>query len=151
MPSARARAAIRYAAFALVAAAANLLTQEATMRSYHGPWPRGAALASGTAVGLLLKYLLDSRFIFHARVAGAIKGVARFFRYVLTSIVSTGLFWAIELAFARFLDSPAVGGAIGLAAGYALKYLLDSRLVFLHTACGPLTRRPAPRRRGEPA
>jgi putative flippase GtrA len=144
MHSAPACTAIRYATFALIATATNLFTQEAAMRAYHGPWPRGAALASGTAVGLLVKYLLDSRLIFRARVAGGLEAIARLLRYVLTSVVTTGFFWAVELAFMRFLVSPAaptIGGAIGLAAGYTLKYFLDSRLVFSHKASGPLTRR----------
>ena len=110
------------------------------MALYHGAWQRYAALAAGTVTGLLIKYGLDSLFIFKVRIALTPRGFGRFVLYGLTGAVTTALFWAVELSFVRaftFAGAAALGGAIGLAAGYSAKYFLDSWLVFRTIGRGP--------------
>ncbi len=54
-------------------------------------------------------------------------------------MLTTAIFWGLELgAYAAFHTQTAryVGGAVGLALGYWLKYQLDKRLVFGGSAAG---------------
>lgn len=93
----------------------------------------GLAIGAGTGVGLVVKYLLDKRWIFHDRSAGARAHARRFSRYTATGVVTTAIFWGTEAAawaiwgteFAR-----EAGAVLGLTAGYLSKYRLDRRLVF---------------------
>jgi putative flippase GtrA len=127
------RTAAAYALFALAATLTNLGTQR--VASAVWPWPMRdlAALAAGTGVGLVVKYLLDRRWIFAAEGRGAAQDLRAFVRYAATGILTTGIFWAIELGslsvfraeWARY-----AGGAVGLCLGYTAKYFLDRRLVF---------------------
>jgi len=125
--------ALRYAAFAAAAAALNLGTQWVVVRL----WPWGlqslAALAAGTAAGLLLKYVLDKRWIFGFTPPSRGDDVKRFLLYTCTGVATTALFWGVELLFIVALGTPwarYAGGAAGLCVGYASKYLLDRSLVF---------------------
>lgn len=125
--------ALLYAAFAAAAAALNLGVQWAVVHLW--PWPHGtlAALAAGTAAGLVLKYVLDKRWIFGVRAPGLRHELGRFLLYTATGIATTGLFWGVELAFIAVLGTPwarYAGGGIGLCLGYASKYALDRRFVF---------------------
>jgi putative flippase GtrA len=129
----RARTAGTYALFALAATLVNLGTQR--VASAVWPWPMRdlAALAAGTGAGLAVKYLLDSRWIFAFRGRGAAQDARAFIRYAATGVLTTGIFWAIELGFlAVFRGEWAryAGGAVGLCLGYTAKYFLDKRLVF---------------------
>ena len=56
---------LRYAAFALLATIANLAAQRAVLWWDASSIGFVLALLAGTAVGLVLKYLLDKRWIFH--------------------------------------------------------------------------------------
>ncbi|OHD73835.1 MAG: hypothetical protein A2177_16655 [Spirochaetes bacterium RBG_13_68_11] len=119
--------------FALVATLANLGTQR--VASAVWPWPLRdlAALAAGTGVGLAVKYLLDSRWIFAFRGRGAVQDLRAFIRYAATGILTTGIFWAIELGFLSLFRAEwarYAGGAVGLCLGYTAKFFLDKRLVF---------------------
>ena len=56
-----------------------------------------------------------------------------FFLYSITGVFTTLIFWAIELLFhIIFTNSEMryVGGSIGLAIGYYIKYNLDRIFVF---------------------
>jgi hypothetical protein len=137
-----------YAAFAAAATAANLGIQRLVDLAWGGPAGRLAALAAGTAVGLGVKFALDARFIFGYRPPGLREGAARFLAYAGTGALTTALFWGIELAASRLVRAswaPYAGGALGLVAGYALKYVLDRALVFRTGSGGPdlPRRRPA--------
>jgi putative flippase GtrA len=141
--------ALLYAMFAAAAAALNLGTQWAVVRV----WPWGlrslAALAAGTAAGLLLKYVLDKRWIFGFRPPSRSADVKRFLLYTCTGIATTALFWGVELLAIAAVGAPwarYAGGAAGLGAGYAAKYALDRWLVFsgrLEKADGAGDRHPA--------
>lgn len=122
---------IRYVGFAMVATIANLGAQRAVLALDERSFV--AALAAGTAVGLLTKYALDKKWIFyHAR--RALHHEARVFTlYAATGVGTTLLFWGIETAFWLIGQSHAMrelGAVLGLAIGYTVKFNLDRHFVF---------------------
>lgn len=133
-----ARLAGLYSAFAAVATAANLAAQALVGRALDvipgmlgpGYW---LALAFGTGVGLVAKYLLDKRWIFEDRSTGAAAHGKRFTLYTVMGLATTAIFWGMQTAFAliwRNETAMLAGGALGLAIGYVVKYQLDRRFVF---------------------
>ena len=125
--------ALRYTAFAAAATGVNVAAQLASTAVYAGRYELYAAIAVGTLAGLVAKYLLDRRWIFHDRPASPRGHAARFSLYSLTGVLTTGIFWATELGFAAMGDAPWLryaGAVLGLALGYTLKYRLDRRFVF---------------------
>lgn len=123
----------RYAAFALLATLANLATQRA-MIDWAGPDAGFVpALLAGTAVGLVVKYLLDKRWIFADPARGLRAHGRRFTLYTLAGVLTTAIFWGFETAFWlvwRTETMREAGAVLGLAIGYVLKYRLDRRYVF---------------------
>ena len=131
-----------YAAFAVLATAANLGAQAAA----HAVWAPApgrvdlaywAALALGTGVGLVVKYLLDKRWIFDDRSAGLAAHGRRFPLYTAMGLATTAVFWGTQSAFFVVWRSEAAlmaGGALGLGIGYWVKYRLDRRFVFTGAA-----------------
>ena len=134
----------KYALFALVATGFNLGIQALMDRAYRGPAAVYVSLFVGTLVGLVVKYLLDKKFIFNDPTRGLVRRGWQFVRYALTGVLTTGIFWGLELgSYHAFHSQTAryVGGAVGLALGYWVKYQLDKRLVFR----GASSRATAPR------
>lgn len=132
-----------YALFGVLAAVANLGSQGMV----HAVLPPNSpsdlaywyALAVGTGVGLVVKYLLDKRYIFRDFSTGLAAHGRRFSLYSLMGVVTTLIFWGFQTVFFLMCGSDAMlylGGAIGLAIGYWIKYRLDRRFVF----STPLTR-----------
>jgi len=122
-----------YSLFAIIAIAANLLSQEVALTLYAGRYQLGIAILMGTAVGLIIKYLLDRKFIFKANTQALQKDAAQFFAYASTGVLTTMLFWGSEIAFDYLFGSKEaryIGAILGLSCGYYLKYQLDKRFVF---------------------
>jgi putative flippase GtrA len=119
--------ALRYAVFAGIATAANLGAQSLCKLAYDGPHALYPALATGTLVGLVVKYLLDKRWIFFDSAGGHAR---KFTLYAVMGVATTAIFWASEIGFDRLGASPYLGGALGLVIGYWVKYRLDRRFVF---------------------
>jgi putative flippase GtrA len=127
-----------YAAFAAVATAANLAAQAlAGLALGLAPGALGPdywlALAFGTGVGLVVKYLLDKRWIFRDRSTGVAAHGRRFTLYTVMGLVTTAVFWGTQTLFVLIWPGRAAllaGGALGLAIGYVVKYRLDRRYVF---------------------
>ena len=122
-----------YALFAASAAALNLATQWTVATLWPGGMRNIAALIAGTGAGLLLKYVLDRRWIFRFKPPRLWDDARRFLLYAATGVATTVLFWGIELAFIAVFGAPwarLAGGAAGLCVGYASKYTLDKRVVF---------------------
>ena len=127
------RLAIVYAIIALIATAANLLAQALAVRVWTGPWQIELSVLVGTAVGLLLKYLLDKVFIFRFNAENAAHDLQTFILYTGMGVVTTLVFWGFEFAFYRAFEDKRLrylGGLIGLGIGYWAKYHLDKRFVF---------------------
>lgn len=123
-----------YIAFAVLATGVNLLTQELVVRVYAGAFALYLAILAGTAAGLLSKYLLDKRYIFHHTTQSLEEDVGKFFAYTGTGIVTTLIFWGFELGFEAIIGNKTaryIGACIGLAIGYGIKYRLDKRYVFV--------------------
>lgn len=96
-------------------------------------FPLTLGMASGTATGLITKYVLDKRYIFHFQPVDRKEDGKRFVGYTLMGIGTTLLFWGIEWFFDHFFSFPNArfaGGALGLTLGYWTKYHLDKRFVF---------------------
>jgi putative flippase GtrA len=132
----RARLALLYGGFAAIATAANLGAQWLVLRPAQTEIRELAALAVGTVIGMPIKYVLDKRYIFASRAQTWRHDLRMFLLYVGTAVVTTGVFWGSELTVASITESRSAllsGGAVGLAAGYALKYRLDKQLVFSTT------------------
>lgn len=123
---------VRYAAFAVVATAVNLLTQRGVFAVYADGGAVYGALALGTLTGLVTKYALDKRWIFADRSTGVANHARKFSLYSMMGVVTTVIFWGMELAFDTLLGGGwrYIGGALGLVIGYVVKYRLDRRFVF---------------------
>jgi putative flippase GtrA len=91
------------------------------------------ALVTGTGLGLVVKYILDKVWIFGDVSTGVAAHARKFSLYTVMGLFTTAIFWGTELLFAS-LDPGGnllyLGGAIGLAIGYVIKYQLDRRFVF---------------------
>lgn len=124
---------LRYTAFAIFAALANLLTQQLVLSVSSAGFGYVAALVAGTGIGLVTKYLLDKRWIFFDPLQDFRHETSKFSVYTLTGVATTLLFWASETAFwaiGQTDEMRILGAMLGLAAGYAIKYRLDRRFVF---------------------
>jgi putative flippase GtrA len=134
---------LRYTIFAALASFANLSAQRMVLALGIHPHSLPTALVVGTATGLVLKYMLDKRWIFNDRATGFRAHRDRFTRYSLMGIATTALFWVTETScwlLWRRDDLRELGALLGLGVGYLLKYHLDCKFVFggtANTAGGP--------------
>jgi putative flippase GtrA len=125
--------AINYAIFALIATAANICTQDLLIRSYLGAFDIVVSVIVGTGVGLVVKYILDKRYIFRFRARNVAHDTRTFTRYTLMGLATTVIFWSFEFGFHHLFETKEmryIGGIIGLILGYLTKYHLDKRYVF---------------------
>lgn len=125
---------LRYGVFAAIATLANLGAQRAVFALMGEEQLRlVAALVCGTGVGLVVKYLLDKRWIFHDRVRPIGQETRTFSLYTLTGVGTTALFWGVESLFWGIWHTQQMrelGAVLGLTMGYVIKYNLDKRFVF---------------------
>ncbi len=122
-----------YSLFAIIAIAANVLSQEFALLFYRGAHELVVAIPVGTAVGLVVKFVLDRKYIFKADTVPLSKDGRQFIAYAATGVLTTALFWGSEIAFELLFASREaryVGAILGLSCGYILKYQLDRRYVF---------------------
>ena len=136
---AAAKIAALYTLFAIIATAVNLATQWVSLLIIRAwlpglePWAVYLGLVAGTGTGLIVKYVLDKRWIFRFQTRDLKHDAGTFALYTVMSLVTTVVFWGFELGFHALFDTPwltYLGGAIGLAIGYVVKYALDKRFVF---------------------
>ena len=128
------RIAINYTVFALLATIANIGSQDISLRLYNGLYSVIASVIVGTAVGLVVKYLLDKKYIFQYQPKNALHDTQTFTLYTIMGIATTAIFWSFEFGFDYLFQSKELrytGGIIGLAIGYYMKYQLDKRFVFV--------------------
>lgn len=125
--------AINYAIFALIATAANIGAQDLVIRAYNGAFNILASVVVGTGAGLVVKYVLDKRYIFRFRAHSVAHDTQTFVLYAVMGLVTTVIFWGFEFGFHHIFETKEMrylGGIIGLAIGYLTKYHLDKRYVF---------------------
>lgn len=124
---------LRYAAFAMVATIANLVTQRVVLQFGETSIHFAGAVGAGTIVGLIIKYVLDKRWIFHDVATGVKNHSRRFSLYTAMGMVTTAIFWGTETAFWLIWQTDMMrelGAILGLSVGYVVKYNLDRRFVF---------------------
>lgn len=122
-----------YAILALIATAANVSAQDLVIRGYSGAFGVLLSIAVGTGVGLVVKYILDKRYIFRFHAHNAVHDGQTFALYTLMGLATTVIFWGFEFGFHYLFETKEMryfGGVIGLAIGYLTKYHLDKRYVF---------------------
>lgn len=124
---------LRYTLFAVLATVANLATQRLLLWFGDSGLLFAMAVFAGTLVGLLVKYVLDKRWIFGDMSSGVRAHSRKFTLYTTMGIVTTAIFWGSETVFWLVWKTDAMrelGAVIGLAIGYVVKYQLDRRFVF---------------------
>lgn len=131
--------ALRYGCFAVLATIANLAAQRAVLSLGEGAVLFVVAVGVGTLVGLVVKYVLDKRWIFYDRASGARDHGEKFSKYTATGVITTAIFWGMEAGFwivwgTDFMRE--VGAVLGLGIGYVIKFNLDRRFVFAEAGRG---------------
>jgi len=124
---------LRYLAFAVIATVINLGLQRVVLAIRSDEAGFAMALVIGTLGGLVVKYLLDKRWVFDDRSTGLAQNSRKFGLYAALGLITTAIFWGTETAFWLIWQSHSMreaGAVLGLAIGYVIKYLLDRRYVF---------------------
>lgn len=124
---------LRYAAFAVIATIANLGVQRLVLIQGKDGMTFAMAVGAGTLVGLVIKYILDKRWIFYDLGTGVKAHGQKFSLYTAMGLITTAIFWGIETAFWLIWQTDVMrelGAVIGLSIGYLVKYNLDRRFVF---------------------
>lgn len=127
----------RYALFALLATILNLAMQYLSFLLYDGYFSLFVAMFFGTLSGLMLKYILDKKYIFFHTPNSKKDDGKKFLLYSFMGLFTTAVFWLFEMAFdALFAGELAkyAGAIVGLSIGYAIKYYLDKKFVFKELA-----------------
>lgn len=125
--------AIKYIWFAIVSTIVNLGVQYISFYIYDGLLSLYVAMFNGTLAGLILKYILDKKFIFYHEVKSKKDDGKKFFLYSLMGVFTTFIFWGFEIGFDFIFENENakyLGAVIGLALGYLIKYNLDKKFVF---------------------
>ncbi len=124
---------MRYGMFAVAATVANLAVQRVVLGVDSSEFGFALAVFSGTLAGLVLKYILDKRWIFFDTAQGVATHTKKFTLYTLMGVVTTLIFWGSETAFWLIWQTDAMrelGAVLGLMVGYVIKYNLDRKFVF---------------------
>jgi putative flippase GtrA len=127
--------AVKYIIFAVISTLFNLLFQYFSFALYDGFASLYAAMFFGTLAGLVVKYVLDKKFIFYHEVKDKKDEARKFILYSFMGVFTTIIFWGTEIAFHTLSDNPNakyIGAMIGLGTGYVIKYFLDKKFVFIH-------------------
>ncbi|HDY90164.1 MAG TPA: GtrA family protein [bacterium] len=123
----------KYSLFAVVSTIINLLVQFLALLLYSAELSLYLAMFVGTSAGLVAKYILDKKYVFHHVTKGKKDDVKKFILYSFFGIFTTSIFWGMEIAFdIIFQHSSAkfLGATLGLSIGYIIKYFLDKKYVF---------------------
>lgn len=122
-----------YTAFAIVATLCNILAQDICNYLYSGDFSILISIIMGTGFGLVVKYILDKKYIFQYKTETAGHNRHIFFLYTVMGILTTFIFWGFEFGFHYIFETKEMrylGGILGLMIGYICKYYLDKRYVF---------------------
>lgn len=122
-----------YIVFAIIATVFNILAQKFFSYIYVGPLYIFVSMFFGTLIGLIVKYILDKKYIFKYKTKDVKHNGKIFLLYSVMGVFTTLVFWGFELSFYYlFVDKEMryVGGVIGLMIGYICKFYLDKKFVF---------------------
>ncbi|WP_310441398.1 GtrA family protein [Sulfurimonas sp.] len=125
--------ALWYALFALFSTAVNIAFQYLSFLAYDGFLSLYVAMFIGTVAGLVLKYILDKKYIFFHKPKSKKDDGKKFFLYSLMGVFTTLIFWGFEIGFDAMFESQNakyIGAVVGLSIGYVVKYFLDKKFVF---------------------
>lgn len=123
---------VLYIFFALIATLGNLGAQRISLSVFE---ELGLifAIGMGTLIGLIIKYILDKRWIFGDLTVGITDNSKKFALYSAMGVSTTLIFWASETLFWWIWHSDLmreIGAVLGLSVGYFMKYHLDRVFVF---------------------
>lgn len=122
----------RYILFAIIATVANIAAQEGVLVLAPAA-PLMASILAGTIVGFAIKYVLDKFYVFNDGYDGHAREAAKIALYGVFSVVTTLIFWGVELAAWSIWGTSVAkyaGAVAGLTIGYVLKFFLDRHFVF---------------------
>ncbi len=125
--------ALLYTAFAIVATFCNIIAQDISSYIYVGNFYIFISIVIGTGVGLVVKYILDKKYIFKYKTQNTKHDGKVFILYTIMGLFTTIIFWGFEFGFYIVFETKEMrylGGIIGLMIGYICKYYLDKRFVF---------------------
>uniref|UniRef100_UPI0030F4DF76 GtrA family protein n=1 Tax=Cupriavidus pauculus TaxID=82633 RepID=UPI0030F4DF76 len=105
MDASAARIAVTYVVLAAIAIVANIGAQDLFLRLYGGAYDIVLSVAMGTGVGLVVKYVLDKRFIFGFEADNAAHDARVFALYTIMGLATTAIFWAFEFGFAQIFGT----------------------------------------------
>ncbi len=130
---------VRYSLFAITATIANLATQRAFLTIENSFIFFGLAVFAGTIVGLIVKYILDKKWIFYDHSETLTDQGSKFMLYTFSGIFTTIIFWGSETIFWLIWRTDLMrelGAILGLSIGYIVKYNLDRKFVFTDSYLG---------------
>ena len=125
---------VLYTFFAVLSTIINIGSQILSIWVYKGPYSVEISILVGTAAGLPLRYFLEKRYIFDFTSQNLAHDGKLFIFYSAMGVITTIIFWGTEYAFHLIYDTDLmryVGGILGLAIGYFVKYQLDKKYVFV--------------------
>lgn len=128
------RIALLYTLFAVLSTVINIGSQMLSIWAYKAPHSVEISILVGTAAGLPLRYFLEKRYIFNFKSQNLRHDGKLFVFYSAMGVITTLIFWGTEYAFHLIYDTDFmryVGGVIGLAVGFYIKYQLDKKYVFV--------------------
>ncbi len=128
---------MQYSLCAAIAIAVNILSQDLALWIYHGQSSILFSMVVGTGNGLIVKYLLDKRYIFRFQTRDVAHDSRTFVLYTFMGLLTTAIFWGFEFLFEWLFQDKLLrycGAVLGLCVGYVIKYHLDKHFVFVtHT------------------
>lgn len=127
------KVAVTYTIIAIIATLANIGGQELVVQLWPFEYLITLSIFFGTGVGLVMKYLLDKRYIFQFTADSLGHDAKLFMLYTAMGIITTAIFWGVEWSFHVIFETKEMrylGAVIGLSIGYVIKYRLDKKYVF---------------------
>jgi putative flippase GtrA len=124
---------LRYIFFAILSTIINLTFQYISFFAYSGFLAIYVAMFNGTLSGLILKYILDKKYIFYHKPKSKKDDGKKFLLYSLMGVFTTFIFWGFEIWFDFLIGGETgkyIGAVVGLGIGYVVKYNLDKKFVF---------------------
>ena len=124
---------VKYIIFSIIATFLNLFTQRIILNIKDDQIFFVIAISLGTFIGLIVKYILDKKWIFYDKSSGLKSHRNKFGLYSIMGVGTTSIFWGTETLFWLTWETNSMrelGAIIGLSMGYIIKYRLDKRYVF---------------------